>query len=61
MITVREIVVRFQKRAHNPRLMAAGFDKTDPPLPWLVKRRLHWSSGRTCGANQNQSGIARLE
>ncbi len=28
-ITEGEIVVRFQKRAHNPLLLAAGFDKTD--------------------------------
>ncbi len=40
MITERDIVVRFQKRAHNPLLMAAGFDKTDLPVPWLGKRRL---------------------
>jgi hypothetical protein len=40
MITERQIVVRFQKRAHNPLLMAAGFDKTDLPVPWLGKRRL---------------------
>ena len=40
MITERQIVVRFQKRAHNPHLMAAGFDKTDLPVPWLGKRRL---------------------
>jgi hypothetical protein len=40
MITEREIVVRFQKRAHNPLLMAAGFDKTDLPVPWLGNKRL---------------------
>jgi hypothetical protein len=40
MITEREIVVRFQKRAHNPLLMAAGFDKTNLPVPWLANRRL---------------------
>ena len=28
-ITEEAIVVRFQKRAHNPLLIAAGFDKTD--------------------------------
>jgi hypothetical protein len=36
----RDIVVRFQKRAHNPLAMAAGFDKTDQPIPWLGNRRL---------------------
>jgi hypothetical protein len=40
MITEREIVVRFQKRAHNPLLLAAGFNKTDLPVPWLGNRRL---------------------
>jgi Transposase DDE domain len=40
MIDEREITVRFQKRAHNPLLMAAGFDRTDLPVPWLGKKRL---------------------
>jgi len=39
-ITEGEIVVRFQKRAHNPLLLAAGFDKTDEVLPWLGRKRL---------------------
>jgi len=39
-ITEREIVVRFQKRAHNPLLIAAGFDKTDAVVPWLGRKRL---------------------
>ncbi len=45
MITEREIVVRFQKRAHNPLLMAAGFDNTDLPVPWLGNRRLQFLFG----------------
>lgn len=40
MIGEREITVRFQKRAHNPLLMAAGFAKTDLPVPWLGRKRL---------------------
>jgi hypothetical protein len=40
-ITDQEIEVRFQKRAHNPLLLAAGFDKTDVPIPWLDGKRLH--------------------
>ncbi len=40
MITEREILVRFQKRAHNPHLTAAGLAKTDLPVPWLGNRRL---------------------
>jgi hypothetical protein len=41
----REITVRFQKRAHNPLLMAAGFAKTDLPVPWLGKKRLRFVFG----------------
>ena len=36
----RAIEVRFQKRAHNPYLLAADFDKTDQVIPWLGKKRL---------------------
>jgi hypothetical protein len=39
-ITENEIVVRFQKRAHNPLLIAAGFDQTDDVVPWLGRKRL---------------------
>ena len=39
-ITESEIVVRFQKRAHNPLLLAAGFDQTDEVVPWLGRKRL---------------------
>jgi len=39
-ITEGEVVVKFQKRAHNPLLLAAGFDKTDSVVPWLGKKRL---------------------
>ena len=39
-ITEQEIEVRYQKRAHNPLLLAAGFDKTDLPIPWLDGKRL---------------------
>jgi hypothetical protein len=39
-ITEGEIVVQFQKRAHNPLLLAAGFDKTDEVVPWLGRKRL---------------------
>jgi hypothetical protein len=40
IISRREIVVRFQKRAHNPLLLAAEFDKTELKVPWLRRRRL---------------------
>ena len=40
MIGDRDIVIRFQKRAHNPLLMAAGFDREVVSVPWLGQRRL---------------------
>ena len=45
VITEREIVVSFQKRANNPLLLAAGFGKTDKPVPWLKGRRLKFQVG----------------
>ncbi len=39
-ITEGEIIARFQKRAHNPLLIAAGFDRTDDVVPWLGRKRL---------------------
>lgn len=45
MLTEREIVVRFQKRAHNPLLVAAGFAETDVRVPWLARKRLQFLFG----------------
>ncbi len=39
-ITESEIVVRYHKRAHNPLLVAAGFDTTETVIPWLRQKRL---------------------
>jgi hypothetical protein len=39
-ILEKEIVVQFQKRAHNPLLLAVGFDKKNVPIPWLGEKRL---------------------
>lgn len=39
-LTRREIQVRFQKRAHNPLLLAAGYAKLNPVIPWLGGKRL---------------------
>jgi hypothetical protein len=39
-IDERSIWVRFQKRAHNPLLLAAGFDKTEIRIPWLGNKPL---------------------
>jgi len=35
------ITVRFQKRAHNPHLLEAGFDRKRTSVPWLGGRRLN--------------------
>jgi hypothetical protein len=35
-----EIIVQYQKRAHNPLLIAAGFGNTDVSVPWLGNKRL---------------------
>jgi hypothetical protein len=39
-ITGNDVEVRFQKRAHNPLLVAAGFEKTESAVPWLGNKRL---------------------
>jgi hypothetical protein len=44
-ITERDIVVRFQKRAHNPLLIGAGLDKTDVRVPWLGTKHLQFQFG----------------
>jgi transposase len=45
MIDERTVCVQFQKRAHNPLLSAAGFDKTDVRIPWLGNKRLQFLFG----------------
>jgi hypothetical protein len=44
-LTEREVVVRFQRRAHNPLLLGAGFAETDVAIPWLGKKRLRIELG----------------
>ena len=39
-ISESEVVIRYQKRAHNPLLVAAGFDRTETVIPWLGGKRL---------------------
>ena len=39
-ITEDALQVRFQKRAHNPLLLAAGLQDTDIPIPWLDNKQL---------------------
>jgi hypothetical protein len=36
----KAISVHFQKRAHNPLLLGAGFDKTNVRIPWLGNKPL---------------------
>jgi hypothetical protein len=45
MLGETDVVVRFQKRAHNPLLLAAGFDKTQVKVPWLGDKSLHFVFG----------------
>ena len=42
LVTIEKsaIEIRFQKRAHNPLLLAAGFDRVDQRVPWLGNKRL---------------------
>lgn len=41
----QDILIRFQKRAHNPYLIAAGFEKTEVEIPWLDQRVLRFAFG----------------
>lgn len=45
VIDKKTIDVRFQKRAHNPFLLAAGFANTDLKVPWLGNKRLRFTFG----------------
>lgn len=36
----QDITVRYQKRAHNPLLIAARFDQTETTVPWLGHKKL---------------------
>jgi len=40
-ISQKEIMVRFQKRAHNPLLLKAEFDKKHPAIPWMGNKKLN--------------------
>jgi transposase len=40
VIAQNDISIQLQKRAHNPFLIAAGFQKTDVAIPWLAQKRL---------------------
>jgi len=44
-IDTQAVCVHFQKRAHNPLLVAAGFEKADVRIPWLGNKRLRLMFG----------------
>lgn len=44
-IQKQEVVVQYQRRAHNPLLLAAGFDRETPRIPWLGNKRLVFRFG----------------
>lgn len=44
-INASTITVQFQKRAHNPHLLEAGFDRKRTRVPWLDGRRLQFLFG----------------
>ncbi len=52
-----EVVVKFQRRAHNPLLVAAGFDKTDVKVPWLGGKRLRLGFGETAPGIAAEHGV----
>lgn len=45
LIEKKDILVRFQKRAHNPLLIAAGFDKMAIRVPWLKGKTIRFVFG----------------
>jgi hypothetical protein len=40
--TPDELVVRFERRSHNPILREAALDREPPPVPWLGGRRIRF-------------------
>ena len=44
-ITKSDVIIKFQKRSHNPYLIAAGFDQVDMRIPWLGNKRLQFILG----------------
>jgi hypothetical protein len=45
VITDKDVLVKFQKRAHNPFLLASGFGKLKIPIPWWNNKILHFQFG----------------
>ena len=38
-----EIIVRFDRRSHNPILREAALDREAGPIPWLQGRRIRFA------------------
>jgi transposase len=45
VVTPKEILVQFQKRACNPFLIAADYENVNVPIPWLGGKRLQFVFG----------------
>ena len=56
-ISEDEIVVRYQRRAHNPLLLAAGFDQTNIAVPWLGGKRLRLVFGDSDPGAATEHGV----
>jgi hypothetical protein len=56
-ISEDEVVVRYQRRAHNPLLVAAGFDKTNIAAPWLGGKRLRLVFGESDPEAMAEHGV----
>jgi hypothetical protein len=56
-IDADEVRIRFQRRAHNPLLVAAGFDKTDIKVPWLGDKRLRLGFGESDPGTATERGV----
>jgi hypothetical protein len=39
----QEIIVRFDRRSHNPILREAALDREEVPIPWLGDRQIRFS------------------
>jgi transposase len=44
-ISEKDILVRFQKRSHNPYLIAADYDKINLRIPWLKGKKIRFVIG----------------
>jgi hypothetical protein len=43
VVTDDELIVRFERRSHNPILREAALDRERIPIPWLNGRRLRFT------------------